>query len=46
MATRDQLGDVWTVVLRGPYPIADGTTAYMQHVRRHDQAAHATSMAR
>ena len=91
MATRDQPGDSWTVVLgcpparmvegrpeggytdlfeiiccdcgdhpdldyrvaspelqrvRGPYPIADGITAYVEHVRRHHQPARVTSMAR
>jgi hypothetical protein len=91
MATRDQPGDGWTVVLRrqparmvegrpeggytdlfeivccdcgdypyldyrevspelqrvrGPYPVADGITAYVQHVRLYHQPARATSMAR
>jgi hypothetical protein len=91
MATRDQRGDGWTVVLRrrparmlegrpeggytdlyeivccdcgdhpyldyrevspelqrvrGPYPVADGITAYVRHVRLYHQPAHAASMAR
>ena len=91
MATRDQRGEGWTVVLRrqparmlkgrpeggytdlyeivccdcgdhpyldyrevspelqrvrGPYPVADGITAYVQHVRRHHQPARAASTAR
>ena len=32
--------------VRGPYPVADGITAYVQHVRRYHQPAHAASMAR
>jgi hypothetical protein len=91
MATLDQTGDGWTVVLRrqptrmfegqpeggytdlyeivccdcgdhpyldyrevspelqqvrGPYPIADGITAYVKHLRRHHQPARAATMAR
>jgi hypothetical protein len=91
MATRDQSGNGWTVVLRrqparmvegwpeggytdqyeivccdcgdhpyldyrevpprlqrvrGPYPIADGITAYVKHARRHRQPVRATSKAR
>jgi len=91
MATGDQLGDGWTVVLRrqparivrgrpeggytdlfeiiccdcgdhpgldycevspvlqrvrGPYPVADGITAYVEHAGLHRQPARATSMAR
>ncbi len=91
MATSDQPGDGWTVVLRrqparivqgwpegeytdlfeiiccdcgdhpdldysqvspvlqrvrGPYPIVDGITAYVMHVRLHHQPARAASMAR
>ena len=91
MATRDQPGDSWTVILRrqptrmvegrpeggyrdlygidccdcgdhpypdyrevspqlqrvrGPYPVADGITAYMTRVRRYHQPAHAISMTR
>ena len=91
MATRDQPGDGWTVVLRrqparivqgrpeggytdlfeiiccdcgdhpgldysavspvlqqvrGPYPIADGITAYVMHAGLHRQPARAASMAR
>jgi hypothetical protein len=32
--------------VRGPYPIAAGITAYVMHLRRYHQPAHATSMAR
>ena len=32
--------------VRGPYPIADGITAYVKHVRRYHQPAHAASTAR
>jgi hypothetical protein len=91
MATRDQPGDGWTVVLRrqparmvegrpeggytdlfeiiccdcgdhpdldyrevsavlqrvrGPYPVADGITAYVMHLRLRHQSARAASMAR
>ena len=91
MATRDQPGDGWTVVLRrqpapivkgwpeggytdlfeiiccdcgdhpdldysevspvlqqvrGPYPIADGITAYVMHVRLHHRPAPTASMVR
>jgi len=91
MASRDQPGDGWTVVLRrrparmtegrpegdytdlfeiiccdcgdhpdldyrevspvlqrvrGPYPIAEGITAYVMHLRLQHQPARATSMAR
>jgi hypothetical protein len=91
MATRDQPGDGWTVVLRrqparmvqgrpeggytdayeiiccdcgddpglgysqvspelrrvrGPYPLADGITAYVTHVRLHHQPARAASTGR
>jgi hypothetical protein len=91
MATRDQPGDGWTVVLRrqparmvegrpeggytdlfeiiccdcgdhpdldyrevsavlqrvrGPYPVADGITAYVMHLRLRHQPARAASMAR
>jgi len=91
MATRDQLGDGWTVVLRrqparivdgrpeggytdafeiiccdcgdhpdldysevspvlqhvrGPYPVADGITAYVMHLRLRHQPARAASVAR
>ena len=91
MATRDQPGNGWTVVLRrrptrmvegrpegwytdlfeivccdcgdhpdldysevspvlqrvrGPYPIADGITAYVMHLRLRHQPAHATSLVR
>jgi hypothetical protein len=91
MATRDQPGDGWTVVLRrqparmvegrpeggytdlfeiiccdcgdhpdldyreasavlqrvrGPYPVADGITAYVMHLRLRYQPARAASMAR
>ena len=31
--------------VRGPYPVADGIAAYVQHVRLYHQPAHATSMA-
>ena len=91
MATRDQPGNGWTVVLRrqaarivegrpeggytdayeivccdcgdhpdldysevspelrrvrGPYPVADGIAAYVEHVGLHDQSAHPASMGR
>ena len=32
--------------VRGPYPIADGITAYVMHLRRYHQPARAASMAR
>jgi hypothetical protein len=32
--------------VRGPYPIADGITAYVMHVRLHHQQARAAGMAR
>ena len=32
--------------VRGPYPIADGITAYVKHVRRYHQPARAASTAR
>ena len=32
--------------VRGPYPIADGITAYVLHARLHHQPAPATRMAR
>ena len=32
--------------VRGPYPIADGITAYVMHLRRCHQPARATSLAR
>ena len=32
--------------VRGPYPVADGITAYVQHVRLYHEPARAISMAR
>ena len=32
--------------VRGPYPVADGITAYVMHAGLHRQPARATSMAR
>jgi hypothetical protein len=32
--------------VRGPYPIADGITAYVMHLRLHHQPARASSLAR
>ena len=32
--------------IRGPYPIADGISAYVEHVRRRHQPARASSLAR
>jgi hypothetical protein len=32
--------------VRGPYPVADGITAYVMHAGRHRQPARATSTAR
>jgi hypothetical protein len=32
--------------VRGPYPIADGIAAYVEHLGLHDQLAGVTSMAR
>ena len=32
--------------VRGPYPVADGISAYVQHVRLYHQSARAASMAR
>jgi hypothetical protein len=32
--------------VRGPYPIADGITAYVMHLRLRHQPTHATSLVR
>jgi hypothetical protein len=49
MATRDQPGDGWTVVLRrqpARSPVADGITAYVVHAGLHRRPARVVSMAR